>query len=269
MIKKIELLKNTKKALSGFAHILNPDQEALLLVNHFENKKEQLEKAIMERIALFKPLDYILGFVDFCGIEIITRPPILIPRTETEEWVENLISLIKASDAKKLKILDLCTGSGCIALALAKHLPESFVVGTDIDSAAIELANQNKKNNNLQNVEFLTGDLFSPVTGQQFDIIVSNPPYIKKTALLQKDVFNWESHNALFADDEGLFFYNKIAQECKLFFKTDLQKTGLPQIVVEIDAEAAVTTQQIFTRFGFRTELKKDYFEKPRALLIY
>lgn len=269
VINKIELLKSVKKELSGYSHIINPDQEALWLVNHFKNQNELLTQAIKERTLLLKPLAYILGFVDFCGLEILTKPPILIPRVETEEWVENLISLIKASGVKNLKILDLCSGSGCIALALAKSLPESFVVGVDIDFEAVELAMQNKKNNNIDNVDFLIGNMFDPVNGELFDMIVSNPPYIKKTALLQNDVLDWEAHKALFAEDEGLFFYKIIAQESKKFLKKERPKVALPKIVVELDAGAAQETQQIFTQQGIKSELKKDCFDKPRSLLIF
>ena len=142
-----------------------------------------------------KPLAYVIGHVPFGPLSIIVEPPILIPRPETEEWVMRLIGNIKEPNKQKLIILDVCTGTGCIALLCAKMLPHSRVYGVDINSQAIALAEKNKRQLGIDNVTFLLSDLFNQLPrGLMYDLIISNPPYISATEYqyLAPSVSLWE-----------------------------------------------------------------------------
>jgi release factor glutamine methyltransferase len=175
-----------------------------------------------------EPIQYIIGHVDFYGLRINVGRGVLIPRPETELLVEETIKLLKETPPipplvrggkGRVKVLDLCTGSGCITIALAKHFPDSIVYGIDKSDAAIEYAVRNANENNIKNVYFIKGNLFEPVTvhGSQltaryFDCIVSNPPYIKTADIqrLQKEIKDYEPVEALDGGEDGLNFYRKI-----------------------------------------------------------
>lgn len=165
-----------------------------------------------------EPLQYIVGHTDFYGVRIKVGPGVLIPRPETELLVEEVIKIVSSQQAKskiqnpKPKILDLCTGSGCIAVALAGHLPEAVIYGTDISEKALKYAEENAKTHKAENIVFLKGNLYEPVKTMKFDLIVSNPPYIRRSDLikLQPEIREWEPSKALDGGDDGLFFYRKI-----------------------------------------------------------
>ena len=140
-----------------------------------------LEKIIKQRTDEKMPLQYILGSVPFCNLDILVHPPILIPRPETEEWVHWLINLFAPMHHVPLKILDLCTGTGCIALALAQAFAQSSIIGIDINPDAITRANKNKTHNAITNVTFLISDLYASLTpSQTFHLIVSNPSIFQR-----------------------------------------------------------------------------------------
>jgi release factor glutamine methyltransferase len=193
-------------------------REALLLVCHvlsceqiyvFTNKDEYVdEKILLAAAALVnerckgRPLAYILGSADFCGIEITVDERVLIPRPETELLVEEILkSELKTKEG--LRVLDLCTGSGCISAALAENLPGASILATDLSLRALQLANYNLRP--YGNVKTLRSDLFEKIDGK-FDIIVSNPPYVaeKYREGMQKEVRDFEPENALFAGEDGL-----------------------------------------------------------------
>jgi release factor glutamine methyltransferase len=157
-----------------------------------------------------EPLQYILGEVEFSGLTIGVGPRVLIPRPESELLAEEAVRLL--SGRGRVRVLDICTGSGCIALAIAKGLPEALVLGTDISREAIACAVENARLNSIENAEFLTGDLFEPVAGMRFDMVVSNPPYIKSGDMkdLQPEIRDWEPVVALEGGEDGLEFYRKI-----------------------------------------------------------
>lgn len=182
-------------------------------------------KRVLKRRKEREPLQYILGYVDFYGLRINVGPGVLIPRPETELIVEEVIKTVKhgASGADNagqslrctphtLRILDLCTGSGCLALALAKQFGNAKVWAVDCSEKTLDYAEENAKANNIKNVIFLKGDLYEPVRGKTFDIIVSNPPYIRKAALggLAPEIRDWEPLEALDGGDDGLEFYRRI-----------------------------------------------------------
>jgi len=184
--------------------------------------QEERLKEVLNRRLKREPLQYIIGHVDFCGLRIVVGPGVLIPRPETELIVEEVIRCLNRASSPfsmpaSLKILDLCTGSGCLALALARAFPRSEVIGTDISETALAYAGENARLNGIRNVRFLKGDLFKPLLGMRFHIIVSNPPYIRKADMgdLQPEVAAWEPRQALDGGDDGLAFYREILPQSK------------------------------------------------------
>lgn len=177
--------------------------------------------ALAERRAAGEPLQYIIGHVDFYGLRIKVGPGVLIPRPETELLVEETIKELVRSSAlgvrrkdSTTRILDLCTGSGCIALALARNIPGSGVYATDVSEKALGYAGQNARANGISNITFLKGSLFIPLKDMRFQIIVSNPPYIRSADIktLQTEIRDWEPVEALDGGGDGLAFYREIAR---------------------------------------------------------
>lgn len=206
-----------------------------------DQDQKKLEDALDNLINKDMPLSYLLGSTPFCGLDILTRPPVLIPRPETEEWTANLIDQLQSVRNEPLWILDLCTGSGCIALALADSLPKAKVYGTDIAEYSIALAKENARHNHITNIEFLYSDCFDNIPKEfKFDLIIGNPPYIdqKQWPTLDKSVAQWEDKNALIAPDNGLAIIKRIIDNAPEYLKPNalLQKKNIPQIVLEIDS---------------------------------
>jgi release factor glutamine methyltransferase len=224
----------------------NSSKTDLLIKHNVQITKEQqaqLTDWIAQRVKHNKPIAYILGSVPFCNLEILVQPPILIPRPETEEWVSWLIDILKKEQIKNITVLDLCCGSGCIGLALAKAFPESTVLGIDINPQAIKLSIENKNHNKIKNIDFIQSDLYQNLPHDfKCNLVVSNPPYLKKAELheLAPAVKNWEDHGALVAQNEGMYFYDKIFKESGKYINpiidpiTKQVKTAIPQILVEI-----------------------------------
>lgn len=184
-----------------------------------ELNTNQSEKALSLLKELKKgiPVQYLLGTAHFYGMVLNVTPDVLIPRQETEELVD---WIIKDNKGTKPRILDACTGSGCIALALKKHLPESTITAIDISEKALDVAKKNARKLNLD-ISFKKADAFNlqrELKNESYDIIVSNPPYIPKsnTDTMQKSVLMHEPHLALFVPDENpLLFYEAIAAYAK------------------------------------------------------
>lgn len=179
------------------------------------NILDRLDEYI-ERLLSGEPVQYIIGNVDFYGNIIKVNKDVLIPRFETELLVEKTIKLIRNKYKDKIDILDIGTGSGCIAITLSKEV-NSKVVGCDISTSAIAIAKDNATLNNAE-VDFIESDVFSNINGK-YDVIISNPPYISKDEKIMDIVYNNEPHTALFADNNGLYFYDKILKECKDYLK--------------------------------------------------
>lgn len=162
------------------------------------------------------PVQYIVGNVDFYGNTIIVNENVLIPRFETELLVEKTIKLIDKYFHRTVDVLDIGTGSGCIAITLNKEI-DCNIDGVDISDGALLVAKENNKINNT-NVNFYKSDLFSNVKGK-YDVIISNPPYISYDEKIMDIVYNNEPHNALYADNNGLYFYDKILSQCGYYLK--------------------------------------------------
>jgi len=235
--------------------------------------------AILERRRKREPIQYIIGHVDFFGLEIHVGPGVLVPRPETEIMAEEVIKSVKhrasgmkakavsvkGSEYSSLRILDLCTGSGCLALALAKEFSKSEVIGADVSGKALEYARRNARINNIQNVTFLNGNLYEPVKGRKFDIIVSNPPYIRRKDIctLQPEIKGWEPLEALDGGEDGLLFYREILSRAPEY----LVPGG--SLIMELGQGEAQDVLTIAEKSGFgRAALVKDYSGIERILRL-
>ena len=188
------------------------DQTQLLL--HYrapmDNALWERYQAGVQRVAAGEPAQYVLGRAPFYGLELRVDPAVLIPRVETEELVDWILTDAPTTDAKQ--VLDVGTGSGAIALALKHERPQWTVAASDISAAALVVARQNASDLQLA-VDFYESDLLADVPGTRYDVIVSNPPYIAhaETAVMDASVLNYEPQQALFADHEGLALYEQLA----------------------------------------------------------
>ena len=202
-----------------------------------------------------RPLWYCIGDTDFCGYTIKVDERVLIPRPETELLVENALTYIDSQS----KVLDLCTGSGCIAIAIQKQR-DCCMTAVDISQEAINLATENASLNQAQ-VTFVRSDLFEGVIGNKYNVIVSNPPYIKTSDIdnLQKEVKDFEPKIALDGGESGLDFYRRIAKDCKDF----LCDNGI--ILVEIGFDQGQQVKQLFNNFS-SVEIIKDLEGKDRII---
>ena len=222
-------------------------------------QETMLDDAIA-RLQKHEPIQYILGYSDFCGLRFNVSPATLIPRPETSELVEWIASEANGNES----ILDIGTGSGCIAISIANKLPQSKVSAWDISPDALAVATENSKANGC-NVAFETVDIlgYKPA-GEQFDIIVSNPPYIKENekSAMHSNVLDWEPHTALFVpDNDPLLFYRTIAQKAT----TMLRPGG--KLYFEINRAHGKETVEMLAALGYTDiELRKDFAENDRMI---
>ena len=216
----------------------------------------------LEDLKRHRPIQHIIGYVDFCGCRISVNPNVLIPRPETEELVQWIISTFNIQHST-FNILDLCTGSGCIAIALKKAFPRADAVAVDVSAKALEIARQNAQNNGVD-VCFEQTDLlkktfhFPPST---FHLIVSNPPYVmeKERAQMARNVLDYDPPLALFVpDDDPLRFYRAIAA----IADRHLAAGGL--LVVEINEALADETSRLLSGGGFIPIVHTDFRGRPR-----
>lgn len=198
-----------------FTEILNCSSADLYLNRHLllDKNNAAVISGVLKRRAFGEPLQYITGSSDFFGLKIRVNKDVLIPRPETEILVETVLRLPLEGRAVKpaAKILDLATGSGCIAVALARHLKRACIDASDISKKALSVAESNAKLNKVK-VNFIHSDLFASVKSCDYAAIVSNPPYIKSSDIdnLQPEV-RMEPRHALDGSEDGLFFYRRIA----------------------------------------------------------
>ena len=179
--------------------------------------EDNLEEAI-KRLEAGEPVQYIVGDVDFYGNIIKVNKNVLIPRRETEELVEKTIEYIKKLfPNKNISMLDIGTGSGCIPITLKKHFPNSNISAVDISEDALKVAVDNSLSNNV-NINFIQSNLFENVSGK-YHCIISNPPYIKEDEEIMDIVKNNEPHLALYAPNEGLYFYEEILKEANKYLE--------------------------------------------------
>ena len=218
-----------------------------------------LENAI-ERLKRQEPIQYILGYSDFCGLRFKVTLATLIPRPETSELVEWIASEATGNE----RILDIGTGSGCIAVSLAHKMPQSKVAAWDISPDALAVATENSKANGCT-IAFEEVDILAyEPTGEQFDIIVSNPPYIKENEknAMHANVLDWEPHTALFVPDcDPLLFYRTIAKK-----GLTLLKPG-GRLYFEINRAHGKETMDMLATLGYTSiELRKDFADNDRMI---
>ena len=181
------------------------------------HEEDNLEEAI-KRLENGEPVQYIVGDVDFYGNIIKVNKNVLIPRRETEELVEKTVNYIKKHINKQsVDILDIGTGSGCIPISIAKLVPNSNVSAVDISPEALEVAKENAKINNVD-INFIHSNIFENVSGK-YHCLISNPPYIKENEEIMDIVKNNEPHLALYAPNDGLYFYQEILKEASKYLE--------------------------------------------------
>lgn len=215
----------------------------------------------LERLKTYEPIQYVLGKTNFMDLEFKVDSSVLIPRPETEE----LVRLILKEDLYEKEILDIGTGSGCIAISLAKNLPNTYVTAVDICKDAMEIAIENSKLNNV-NIEFINADIFEFKSEKKYDLIVSNPPYVLKSdkTLIRENVLNFEPEIALFVDDNNpLKYYEEIID----FSKNHLNENG--QIFFEINDKKSKDFKNILKlNKKHKYNFFNDSFKKTRFLKI-
>jgi len=258
------------------AGIESPDREAEIILRdalgmnlidiyrddpEFTDEQMSLLESVVRRRTGREPLQYILGYVEFMGLKIQVGKGVLIPRPETELMAEYAIKTCRGGVTPPLHILDLCTGSGCLALALAKEFPHAKVYGIDVSDNALSYAKRNAGLNEIDNVSFIQGNLFEPLYARgnpapAFDLIISNPPYIRSNEIeyLPPEIKLWEPLNALDGGPDGLDHYRKIVPEARQFLKS----SGMLILETGIDCSDAV--KKLFEDAGYSgVTLVKDY----------
>lgn len=208
------------------------------------------------------PVQYIVGNVDFYGSIIEVNENVLIPRFETEELVSKLIDYVSEYFYKKIDIVDLGTGSGCIAITLKKQL-DCNMTAVDISEKALELAKINAINNKVD-IEFIKGDMLNPLT-KKYDCIVSNPPYISYDEEIMDIVKNNEPHIALYADNDGLYYYEEILKNAKKY----LNKKSI--IAFEIGYKQGQKVRKLKDKYFPNAifKLERDMQGKDRFVFIF
>ncbi len=231
-----------------------------------ETSQRNLLDHIQERLLQHEPIQYILGQADFYGLKFKVNPAVLIPRQETEELVHWMVETIKGSKRRNYKVLDIGTGSGCIPIALKKKIPSLDVSAIDISPEALVIAKENAQRNATE-IEFLQMDIMNKNQWNQlaqFDMIVSNPPYIplRESALMPENVKDFEPALALFITDENpLIFYETIAD----FAKEHLTEKGY--LFLECNEFNANQVVQLLDNKSFtKSHLQKDLNNKDRMI---
>jgi len=294
MTRVIDKLREISETLSS-SGIETASKEAEILIKHAtgidtveiyrdnpELTEEQmvvLEKLVMRR-SRREPLQYILGYEEFLGLKLLLTRGVLIPRPETEFIAEQAIKVVTSykiqltSENKNSsplprhsspRLLDLCTGSGCLALAIAREFPDIQVYGSDISGVAINCAQENARINNIKNVTFLRGDLFKSFKDAPlFDFIISNPPYVrtKEIETLQPEIKHWESLDAIDGGPDGLDFYRRIIPQASRFLKDN----GI--LILEIGDGYIDDISKMIKNAGYAgLEIIKDYAQIERIVL--
>lgn len=253
-----------------------------LLMYMFDETSEQFSNKLSEELSVEQenryfdlinkninedtPLSHLVGFDYFYDRKFKVTKDVLSPRMETEELIYKVLEYIKKSKKDSFRILDLCTGSGIIAITLKKEIVEKYteIVASDISEKALSIAIENANNNNA-NITFIKSDLFDNISGK-FDLIISNPPYIsyKDKITIKDSVLNYDPHLALFAEEDGIYFYRKIIENAVHY----LSKDGV--IFFEIGYDQKEKIFELGKNNNFITTVYKDINDRDRiAKLIY
>ena len=240
-----------------FEDYLKIPRSKILLADeiNLNESNQRLFLSALERLKTHEPIQYVLGKTTFMDLEFKVNNSVLIPRPETEE----LVRLMLKEDLDGKEILDIGTGSGCIAISLAKNLPNAKVAAIDISKDAIEVAKENAKLNNVE-VNFINADIFEYYSDKKYDVIVSNPPYVLESEkpLMKKNVLDFEPELALFVEDiNPVIYYEAISW----FSKNYLNKKG--KLFLEINENYKNQLMFLF-KDNFSIEIIKDISGKNR-----
>ena len=250
-----------------FKHYFNIDRVRMTLEPELRLSESEMLKIhfAVKDLLKNKPIQYVIGETEFCDLKFNVDENVLIPRPETSEMIYKIVNKTTGQqDKSHCSILDVGTGSGCIAISLAKMLPGSKVYALDISEKALNIAKENAINNNVD-VTFIHDDILTPTqTLSKFDIIVSNPPYVRELekAEMRDNVLKWEPHNALFvSDNDPLIFYRKILE----FAKTHLNENG--EVWFEINEFLGKEMTDLCLESGFsNVKIYKDFRGKDRFM---
>lgn len=252
ILKQFNIEDGTLKAKILLADLLDKSKE-YLMIHSDDEIDEKINKIFIERIERLKnnePIQYIINKQEFMGFEFFVDKNVLIPQPDTENLVEEVILIsekIKKDNKDELRILDMCTGSGAIAISLSKLIKKSLVYASDISKKALKIADENS-NRNKANVLFFESDLFEKISElYKFDVIVSNPPYIETETIktLSEEVKN-EPMLALDGGEDGLDFYRKITKDAKRY----LNKDGY--LAFEIGYNQRMAVENILKENGYK-----------------
>ncbi len=243
------------------------------LYTQFDKEVPQQELDILhdlvKRAGLYEPVAYLTGKTEFYSLELDITADCMIPRPETELLVQRAIEFLRTRCGIQY-VCDLCTGSGCIAVAIAKNFPDARVTATDISAAALEVAARNVEKHRLkEQVRLLCGDLFEPVIKQldvsQFDLIVCNPPYVSTAEyeILDKNIKDYEPEFALLAGEDGLDVYRRIIKKVDEFLKPGAA------LMLEIGYAQGPAVRELLEQTGSFAEIKieKDYHNNDRIAI--
>jgi release factor glutamine methyltransferase len=270
-IQELKAIFGQDEAESFFYLILDEKQQfkridlALQPDLTFSEEEILMWNSILEQLKLEIPVQYLLGKTSFFGLDFEVNPSVLIPRPETEELVDWIIKSSKSQvESPKIKILDIGTGSGCIAISLAKNIKNTQVFAIDISDKALAEAKKNAEINNVE-VVFLNQNILETTDlNQQFDIIVSNPPYVRNLEKqeIKKNVLDNEPHLALFVEDnDALIFYKKIAT----LAQKNLTQNG--ELFFEINQYLGQEMIELLDKMNFKNiELRKDIYGNDRMI---
>lgn len=235
--------------------------------NGADTEKAYRFSDFIKKRATRKPLQYITKYQEFMGLDFEVNESVLIPRQDTEVLVEKALESINSINLSSVKVLDLCTGSGCIAISVAKMAPKTKVSGSDISGNALEIARKNAANNQVECL-FIQSNLFNNIQGK-FDVIISNPPYIRTDVIdeLMEEVKGFEPVTALDGGNSGLEFYKKITQESVNFLNKDgflLYEIGYDQaedVVRILESNSFKEIQMFKDLVGLDRVVKARYME--------
>ncbi|MDD5064697.1 MAG: peptide chain release factor N(5)-glutamine methyltransferase [Phycisphaerae bacterium] len=224
---------------------------------------------LVERAGKHEPVAYLAGKTEFYSLELEITADCMIPRPETELLVERAIEFLRTRSGKRF-VCDLCTGSGCIAIAIARNYPDCRIIATDICDAALSAAAKNVEKHGLkERIKLLCGDLFDPIVphldAEKFDLIVCNPPYVSAAEFekLDKNVKDYEPKQALFAGDDGLDIYRRIIERVKHFLKPDAA------LMLEIGYEQGQAVRELLEQVRIFAEItiEKDFHDNDRIVI--
>ena len=263
-LKNVNIEEPKLKARLLMQYVLNKSRQ-YVIVNDMEQLDKAKEKQYLEEIKILKkgvPIEHITHQKEFMKLSFFVDKNVLIPRQDTEILVEEVINIAKKINAKK--ILDLCTGSGAIAVSLAKYLPQAEITAIDISNDALKIAKKNAISNNVQNqITFISSDMFTNLSEEKFDIIVSNPPYIKTNVIKNLDIqVQNEPYIALDGGKDGLVFYRRIIKDCKNVLKNN------SIVAFEIGYDQGESVKELMEHNGCnKVEIVKDLAGLDRVVI--